>query len=129
MDLNSVKTWIKIITILFLLISVPLFFLSKSDEKNNNNEYVEKMEELYVEQIYFKNIEELNDLSIDQSLKFQDELTYYFKDLELNVEEVEIIKDSLEKVDENKYIFKVKYEDKNLDVLIDKDKINITENN
>ena len=129
MDLNSVKTWIKIITILFLLISVPLFFLSKSDEKNNNNEYVEKMEELYVEQIYFKNIEELDDLSIDQSLKFQDELAYYFKDLKVNVEEVEIIKDSLEKIDENKYIFKVKYEDKNLDVFINKDKVDIIENN
>lgn len=126
LNLESYKTWVTIFIIIFLLILIPLIFIQHKNSKDNskNNKL---SEELHIEQIYFKNIQELDTLPIDQSLLFQDELSFYFKDKGQSVEEVEIEKGSLKDLGNNKCEFIVKYKNKKLKISIDKDKVTIQE--
>ena len=86
------------------------------------------MEELHVNQIYFKNIQVLDELAIDQSLLIQDEVTYFFIENNENVNEVEIVQGSLEQLEEYTYRFKIKYEYGILEVYVNKDKVDIQKN-
>ena len=70
---NKSRIWL--LGAVILIILIPLLF--NIIKPNNNDEY-EAEPELYVEQIWFKNIELLNNIPIDQSLLIQDEITYYF---------------------------------------------------
>lgn len=121
MSLDNYKTWILIICIVFVIVSVPLIFLSKKDSDTKN-----KLEnELYIDQIHFKNIQELDRLPIDQSLLFQDKITYYFRDIKKSVDEVEVVKGSFKDLGDNKFSFKIKYFGGELDVEVDKAIIDI----
>ena len=80
---NKSRIWL--LGAVILIILIPLLF--NIIKPNNNDEY-EAEPELYVEQIWFKNIELLNNIPIDQSLLIQDEITYYFIEQNKKVEEV-----------------------------------------
>jgi hypothetical protein len=110
--------------VMVLILGIPLFFLNKKDNKEikNNNKFEE---ELHVDQIYFKNIEILNPLPIDQSLLIQDEVFYFLRDNKEKVDEVEIVQGSLEDLGDFKYRFKIKYKNGILEVYVDKNKVNI----
>ena len=106
-----------------VVIVVSVLFLLEKD--NNKTAIPKQTEELHTEQIYFKNIQLLDDLPIDQSLLIQDEITYFFIAEKKNIEEVELIDGSLENLGDYKYKFKVKYKDGILDVFADKNKVDI----
>lgn len=107
-----------------VVIVVSVLFLLEKD--NNKTKAIPKQtEELNTEQIYFKNIQLLDDLPIDQSLLIQDEITYFFIAEKKDIEEVELIDGSLENLGDYKYKFKVKYKDGTLDVFADKNKVDI----
>ena len=98
---SSNKNFIGILGVVLLIILIPLIFSVIKSEKeneyemdinitNNKEDETDVESELYVEQIWFKNIEMLDDIPIDQSLLIQDEITYYFQDEGKCVEEVEL---------------------------------------
>ena len=107
-----------------LIILIPLLF--NIIKPNNNDEY-EAEPELYVEQIWFKNIELLNNIPIDQSLLIQDEITYYFIEQNKKVEEVELQEGSLKDLGNGRLEFKAKYNEGTINVKVDKDKVIIDE--
>ena len=70
----------KSIVLLFLMVfilSLGIIFISKDSKKESVNQDDNFLEELHVNQIYFKNIQVLDELAIDQSLLIQDEVTYF----------------------------------------------------
>lgn len=123
MDKNN-KSLLLLIGAIILIILIPLIFnLIKS---KNNDEY-EAETELYVEQIWFKNIEMLNHIPIDQSLLIQDEITYYFIEQNKKVEEVEVQEGSLKDLGDGRLEFKAMYNEGTINVKVDKDKVIIDE--
>jgi hypothetical protein len=121
----------KSIVLLFLMVfilSLGIIFISKDSKKESVNQDDNFLEELHVNQIYFKNIQVLDELAIDQSLLIQDEVTYFFIENNENVNEVEIVQGSLEQLEEYTYRFKIKYEYGILEVYANKDKIDIQKN-
>lgn len=119
---NSNKSLIGLIIVVFLIILISIMFNSTTTKKED--EY-EAEPELYVEQIWFKNIEMLNDIPIDQSLLIQDEITYYLK--EKKIEEVELQQGTLKDFGDYKIEFKVTYNEGTLIVKVDKNKVAIEE--
>ena len=121
----------KSIVLLFLMVfilSLGIIFISKDSKKESVNQDDNFLEELHVNQIYFKNIQVLDELAIDQSLLIQDEVTYFFIENNENVNEVEIVQVSLEQLEEYTYRFKIKYEYGILEVYVNKDKVDIQKN-
>lgn len=121
----------KSIVLLFLMVfilSLGIIFISKDSKKESVNQDDNFLEELHVNQIYFKNIQVLDELAIDQSLLIQDEVTYFFIENNENVNEVEIVQGSLEQLEEYTYRFKIKYEYGILEVYVNKDKVDIQKN-
>ena len=118
------KSLIWLLGAVILIILIPLVF---SLIKPKNDDKYEVDPELYVEQIWFKNIEMLNYIPIDQSLLIQDEITYYFIEQNKKVEEVELQEGTLNNLGNGKLEFKVKYNDGILNVKVDKDKVIIDE--
>ena len=119
---NKSRIWL--LGAVILIILIPLLF--NIIKPNNNDEY-EAEPELYVEQIWFKNIELLNNIPIDQSLLIQDEITYYFIEQNKKVEEVELQEGSLKDLGYGKLEFKAKYNEGTINVKVDKDKVIIDE--
>ena len=119
---NKSRIWL--LGAVILIILIPLLF--NIIKPNNNDEY-EAEPELYVEQIWFKNIELLNDIPIDQSLLLQDEITYYFIEQNKKVEEVELQEGSLKDLGNGRLEFKAKYNEGTINVKVDKDKVIIDE--
>lgn len=122
---KSNKSLIWLLGAVILVILVPLIF-NTVKSKDNNNEY-EAETELYVEQIWFKNIEILNSIPIDQSLLIQDEITYYFIDKNKQVDEVELQEGSFNDLGNGKLELKAKYNEGVIHVKVDKDKVIIDE--
>lgn len=112
-------------SVVVVIVVIILTFISKKETSKEVVVDGEVEQELHVAQIYFKNIQMLDDLPIDQSLLIQDEIMYYFVEYKKDVYEVELIDGSLEKLGDFKYKFKVKYEGGTLEVFVDKDKISI----
>ena len=123
MDKNN-KSLIWLLGAVILIILIPLIF---NVIKSKNNEEFEAEPELYVEQIWFKNIEMLNHIPIDQSLLIQDEITYYFINKNKKVEEVELQEGSLKDLGDGRLEFKAKYNEGTIYVKVDKDKVIIDE--
>ena len=119
---NKSRIWL--LGAVILIILIPLLF--NIIKPNNNDEY-EAEPELYVEQIWFKNIELLNNIPIDQSLLIQDEITYYFIEQKKKVEEVELQEGSLKDLGNGRLEFKAKYNEGTINVKVDKDKVIIDE--
>ena len=119
---NNSRIWL--LGAVILIILIPLLF--NIIKPNNNDEY-EAEPELYVEQIWFKNIELLNNIPIDQSLLIQDEITYYFIEQNKKVEEVELQEGSLKDLGNGRLEFKAKYNEGTINVKVDKDKVIIDE--
>jgi|GEM_PF-3050988 hypothetical protein len=119
---NKSRIWL--LGAVILIILIPLLF--NIIKPNNNDEY-EAEPELYVEQIWFKNIELLNNIPIDQSLLIQDEITYYFIEQNKKVEEVELQEGSLKDLGNGRLEFKAKYNEGTINVKVDKDKVIIDE--
>ena len=119
---NKSRIWL--LGAVILIILIPLLF--NIIKPNNNDEY-EAEPELYVEQIWFKNIELLNNIPIDQSLLIQDEITYYFIEQNKKGEEVELQEGSLEDLGNGRVEFKAKYNEGTINVKVDKDKVIIDE--
>lgn len=119
---NKSRIWL--LGAVILIILIPLLF--NIIKPNNNDEY-EAEPELYVEQIWFKNIELLNNIPIDQSLLLQDEITYYFIEQNKKVEEVELQEGSLKDLGNGRLEFKAKYNEGTINVKVDKDKVIIDE--
>ena len=119
---NKSRIWL--LGAVILIILIPLLF--NIIKPNNNDEY-EAEPELYVEQIWFKNIELLNNIPIDQSLLIQDEITYYFIQQNKKVEEVELQEGSLKDLGNGRLEFKAKYNEGTINVKVDKDKVIIDE--
>ena len=119
---NKSRIWL--LGAVILIILIPLLF--NIIKPNNNDEY-EAETELYVEQIWFKNIELLNNIPIDQSLLIQDEITYYFIEQNKKVEEVELQEGSLKDLGNGRLEFKAKYNEGTINVKVDKDKVIIDE--
>ena len=119
---NKSRIWLLGAVILKILI--PLLF--NIIKPNKNDEY-EAEPELYVEQIWFKNIELLNNIPIDQSLLIQDEITYFFIEQNKKVEEVELQEGSLKDLGNGRLEFKAKYNEGTINVKVDKDKVIIDE--
>ena len=115
---NKSRIWL--LGAVILIILIPLLF--NIIKPNNNDEY-EAEPELYVEQIWFKNIELLNNIPIDQSLLIQDEITYYFIEQNKKVEEVELQEGSLKDLGNGRLEFKAKYNEGTINVKVDKDKV------
>ncbi|MBP3916073.1 hypothetical protein [Clostridium sp.] len=120
---KSNKSLVGLLGAVILIILIPLIF---NVVKPKNDEY-EAEPELYVEQIWFKNIELLNDIPIDQSLLIQDEITYYFINNNKQVEKVELQEGSLKDLENGKLEFKAKYNDGMIHVKVNKDNIKIEE--
>ena len=120
MDKTNKRIWL--LGAVILIILIPLLF--NIIKPNNNDEY-EAEPELYVEQIWFKNIELLNNIPIDQSLLIQDEITYYFIEQNKKVEEVQ--EGSLKDLGNGRLEFKAKYNEGTINVKVDKDKVIIDE--
>ena len=112
---NKSRIWL--LGAVILIILIPLLF--NIIKPNNNDEY-EAEPELYVEQIWFKNIELLNNIPIDQSLLIQDEITYYFIEQNKKVEEVELQEGSLKDLGNGRLEFKAKYNEGTINVKVDK---------
>lgn len=121
---KSNKSLLLLIGAIILIILIPLIF--NLIKPKNNDEY-EAETELYMEQIWFKNIELLNNIPIDQSLLIQDEITYYFIEQNKKVEEVELQEGSLKDLGYGKLEFKAKYNEGTINVKVDKDKVIIDE--
>lgn len=121
---SSNKGFIWLIGGVILIILIPLIF---SSSKSKEDDEYEVEPELHVEQIWFKNIEVLDSIPIDQSLLIQDEITYYFIDKNKNVEEVELQADSFVDLGDGKIQFKAKYDKGAITVKVDKDKVIIEE--
>ena len=119
---NKSRIWL--LGAVILIILIPLLF--NIIKPNHNDEY-EAEPELYVEQIWFKNIELLNNIPIDQSLLIQDEITYYFIEQNKKVEEVELQEGSLKDLGNGRLEFKAKYNEGTINVKVDKDKVIIDE--
>ena len=119
---NKSRIWL--LGAVILIILIPLLF--NIIKPNNNDEY-EAEPELYVVQIWFKNIELLNNIPIDQSLLIQDEITYYFIEQNKKVEEVELQEGSLKDLGNGRLEFKAKYNEGTINVKVDKDKVIIDE--
>ena len=119
---NKSRIWL--LGAVILIILIPLLF--NIIKPNNNDEY-EAEPELYVEQIWFKNIELLNNIPIDHSLLIQDEITYYFIEQNKKVEEVELQEGSLKDLGNGRLEFKAKYNEGTINVKVDKDKVIIDE--
>ena len=119
---NKSRIWL--LGAVILIILIPLLF--NIIKPNNNDEY-EAEPELYVEQIWIKNIELLNNIPIDQSLLIQDETTYYFIEQNKKVEEVELQEGSLKDLGNGRLEFKAKYNEGTINVKVDKDKVIIDE--
>lgn len=119
---NKSRIWL--LGAVILIILIPLLF--NIIKPNNNDEY-EAEPELYVEQIWFKNIELPNNIPIDQSLLIQDEITYYFIEQNKKVEEVELQEGSLKDLGNGRLEFKAKYNEGTINVKVDKDKVIIDE--
>ena len=119
---NKSRIWL--LGAVILIILIPLLF--NIIKPNNNDEY-EAEPELYEEQIWFKNIELLNNIPIDQSLLLQDEITYYFIEQNKKVEEVELQEGSLKDLGNGRLEFKAKYNEGTINVKVDKDKVIIDE--
>lgn len=115
------KKFIGVIAVVFLIIALPLLFANKKEKSNEND--VEP--ELYVEQIWFKNIEILDNIPIDQSLLIQDEITYYFQNQNKDIEELELLEGSFKDLGNHKLEFNAEYEGGAIKVLVDKDKVTI----
>ncbi len=135
---SSNKNFIGILGVVLLIILIPLIFSVIKSEKeneyemdinitNNKEDETDVESELYVEQIWFKNIEMLDDIPIDQSLLIQDEITYYFQDEGKCVEEVELQEGTLNDFGNSKLEFKATYNDGIIIVKVDKDKVTIQE--
>ena len=122
---NGNKTFIGLIGVVFLIILIPLMFNIANVKKNSDE--VNSESELHIEQIWFKNIEMLNNIPIDQSLLIQDEITYYFKNKEKIVEEVELKEGTLKDIGDDKIEFKAIYNEGILTVKVDKNKVIIEE--
>ena len=122
--MNENKRIVWLIVAVILIITIPLVL--KSFNKNDKD-IGEQESELYVEQIWFKNIEMLNNIPIDQSLLIQDEITYYFQNEKKHVEEVELVEGSLKELGDYKLEFKAKYNKGTISVVVDKDKVIIKE--
>ena len=118
------KSLIGLVGVVFLIVLIPLIF--NNIKRDKDVEY-EAEPELHVQQIWFKNIELLNSIPIDQNLLIQDEITYYFKDKDKSVEEVELQEGSFKDFGDNKIEFKVNYKEGVLIVKVDKDKVIIEE--
>lgn len=118
------KSLIWLLGAVILIILIPLIF---NVIKSKNNEEFEAEPELYVEQIWFKNIEMLNHIPIDQSLLIQDEITYYFIEQNKKVEEVELQEGSLKDLGDGRLEFKAMYNEGTINVKVDKDKVIIDE--
>lgn len=118
------KSLIWLLGAVILIILIPLIF---NVIKSKNNDEYETEPELYVEQIWFKNIEMLNSIPIDQNLLIQDEITYYFINKNKKVEEVELQEGSLKDLGDGRLEFKAKYNEGTINVKVDKDKVIIDE--
>lgn len=123
---NSNKGFIGLIGVVILIILIPIVFNSIKTKEGNKYD-VEPEPELYVEQIWFKNIEMLNEIPIDQNLLIQDEITYYFKSKEKQVEEIELQEGTLNNQGDNKIEFKAIYNAGIITVKVNGDKVNISE--
>ena len=121
---KSNKSLLLLIGAIILIILIPLIF--NLIKPKNNDEY-EAETELYMEQIWFKNIDLLNNIPIDQSLLIQDEITYYFIEQNKKVEEVELQEGSLKDLGNGRLEFKAKYNEGTINVKVDKDKVIIDE--
>ena len=117
------KRFLGVIVVVFLIIALPLLFANKKEKTNEND--VEP--ELYVEQIWFKNIEMLDNIPIDQNLLIQDEITYYFQNQNKHIEELELLEGSFKDLGNHKLEFNAEYKDGAIKVLVDKDKVRIKE--
>ena len=118
------KSLIWLLGAVILIILIPLIF---NVIKSKNNDEYETEPELYVEQIWFKNIEMLNSIPIDQNLLIQDEITYYFINKNKKVEEVELQEGSLKDLGDGRLEFKAMYNEGTINVKVDKDKVIIDE--
>lgn len=125
--MEDYKKHLALFFIIVLALSMPLIFSNKRNTKTTKN--TNKVEEeLYIDQIYFKNIQVLDELPIDQSLLIQDKVSYFFSDNKEEVDKVEIIQGSLEHLggsEDFKYTFKIKYKHGILEVYADKDRVDI----
>lgn len=119
------KRFLLVIIVVFIIVTVPLLFATKKEKSNDKKYEVEP--ELYVEQIWFKNIELLDNIPVDQSLLIQDEITYYFQNQNKNIEELELLEGSFKDLGNHKLEFDAEYKGGAIKVFVDKDKVTIKE--